>query len=89
MFSDLPCAAICFLIYLVRMYSGLVCGNMSVSSAISFALACNFKIIVNVVSLSIHLSNRMFRMFFGLPDPDKNPLVRGTDPDPAPDPSLF
>jgi hypothetical protein len=28
-----------------------------------------------------------FRMFLGLPDPD--PFVRGTDPDPAPDPSLF
>jgi hypothetical protein len=27
------------------------------------------------------------RMFLGLPDPD--PLVRGADPDPAPDPSLF
>jgi hypothetical protein len=27
------------------------------------------------------------RMFLGLPDPD--PLVRGMDPDPAPDPSLF
>ncbi len=27
------------------------------------------------------------RMFLGLPDPDS--LVRGKDPDPAPDPSLF
>jgi hypothetical protein len=26
-------------------------------------------------------------MFLGLPDPDS--LVRGADPDPAPDPSLF
>jgi hypothetical protein len=26
-------------------------------------------------------------MFLCLPDPD--PLVRGTDPDPAPDPSVF
>jgi hypothetical protein len=26
-------------------------------------------------------------MFWGLPDQD--PLVRGTDPDPNPDPSLF
>jgi hypothetical protein len=26
-------------------------------------------------------------MFLGLPDPD--PLVRGKDPDPAPDPSLL
>ncbi len=32
------------------------------------------------------------RMFFGLPDPDLDPLVKGvkgTDPDPSPDPSLF
>jgi hypothetical protein len=27
------------------------------------------------------------RMFVGLPDPD--PLVRGAEPDPAPDPSLY
>ncbi len=30
---------------------------------------------------------RRIRMFLGLPDAD--PLVRGTDPDPALDPSLF
>jgi hypothetical protein len=24
------------------------------------------------------------RMFLGLPDPDQDPIVRGTDPDPAP-----
>jgi hypothetical protein len=29
------------------------------------------------------------RMFLGLPAPDPDPLVRGTNPDPAPDPSLF
>jgi hypothetical protein len=34
----------------VRIYSGLVCGNMSVSSAISFVLACNLKFVVNDVS---------------------------------------
>ncbi len=28
-------------------------------------------------------------MFLGLTDPDSDPLVRGTDPDPAPDPSLY
>jgi hypothetical protein len=28
-------------------------------------------------------------MFLGLPDPDPDSLVRGADPDPAPDPSLF
>jgi hypothetical protein len=27
-------------------------------------------------------------MFLDLPDPDPDPLVRGTDPNPAPDPSL-
>jgi hypothetical protein len=27
-------------------------------------------------------------MFLGLPDPDKDPLVRGMDPDPDPDPHL-
>jgi hypothetical protein len=30
---------------------------------------------------------RRIRMFLGLLDPD--PLVRGTDPDPAPDPSII
>ncbi len=30
---------------------------------------------------------RRIRMFLGLPDPDLDPLDRGTDPDP--DPSLF
>jgi hypothetical protein len=30
---------------------------------------------------------RRIRMFLGLPDPD--PLVRGTEPNPALDPSLF
>jgi hypothetical protein len=29
------------------------------------------------------------RMFLGLLDPDPDPLVRGTDPDQKPDPSLF
>ncbi len=29
------------------------------------------------------------RMFLGLPDSGPDPLVRGTDPDPATDPSLF
>jgi hypothetical protein len=29
------------------------------------------------------------RMFLGLPDLDPDPLVRGTDPDPAPNPCLF
>ncbi len=33
------------------------------------------------------LGIRRIRMFLGLPDPD--PLARGTDLDPAPDPSLF
>jgi hypothetical protein len=28
-------------------------------------------------------------MFLGLQDPDPDPLVRGTEPDPAPDPSIF
>ncbi len=28
-------------------------------------------------------------MFSGLPDPEPDLLVRGTDPAPAPDPSLF
>jgi hypothetical protein len=28
-------------------------------------------------------------MFLGLQDPDPDPLVRGTDPDPAQDPSFF
>jgi hypothetical protein len=27
-------------------------------------------------------------MFLGLPDPGPDPLVRGTEPEPAPDPSL-
>ncbi len=29
------------------------------------------------------------RMFLDLLDPDPHPLVRGTDPDQGPDPSLF
>ncbi len=29
------------------------------------------------------------RLFMGLLDPDRDPLVRGTDPAPAPDPYLF
>ncbi len=29
------------------------------------------------------------RMFLGFLNPDQDPLVRGTDPDSAPDPSLF
>jgi hypothetical protein len=29
------------------------------------------------------------RMFLDLLDPDPDPLVRGTDPNPVPDPSLF
>jgi hypothetical protein len=29
------------------------------------------------------------RMFLGLLDPDPDPLVRGTDPAPAPDPSII
>jgi hypothetical protein len=29
------------------------------------------------------------RMFLGLPDEHPEPLVTSTDPDPAPDPSLF
>jgi hypothetical protein len=36
---------------------------------------------------------QLSRMFFGLPDPGPDPLVSGTDPDPAPysapDPSFF
>ncbi len=32
---------------------------------------------------------RRIRMFLGLPDPDPDSIVRGMDPDPAPDPSLF
>jgi hypothetical protein len=36
--------------------------------------------------LGIRIRNRI-RMFSGLPDPD--PLVRGADLDPAPDPSFF
>jgi hypothetical protein len=32
---------------------------------------------------------RRIRMFLGLQDPDPEPLVRGTDPDQALDPSLF
>jgi hypothetical protein len=34
--------------------------------------------------LRIRIQIRTIRMFLGLPDPD--PLVRGTDPDPAADP---
>ncbi len=29
------------------------------------------------------------RMFLGIQDPDQDPLVRGTEPDPDKDPSLF
>jgi hypothetical protein len=38
---------------------------------------------------SLFLWIRKFRMFLGLPDPDPDPLVRGTAPDPdsAPDPA--
>ncbi len=32
---------------------------------------------------------RRIRMFLGLPDPHPNPLVTGTDPDPALNPSFF
>jgi hypothetical protein len=36
--------------------------------------------------LGIRIQIRRIRVFLGLPDP--YPSVRGTDPDPAPDPSL-
>ncbi len=39
--------------------------------------------------LGIRIRIRRIRMFLGLPALDLDPLVRGTDPDPAPDPSLF
>ncbi len=32
---------------------------------------------------------RRIRMFWGLPDPDPNPLVRGMDPNPASHPSFI
>ncbi len=35
----------------------------------------------------VTISGIRIRMFMSLPDPD--PLVRGMDPAPAPDPSLF
>ncbi len=38
--------------------------------------------------LGIRIRNRI-RKFLGLPDPDLDPLVRGTDPAPDPDPFLF
>ncbi len=42
---------------------------------------------------SINLPKTVFRirnhMFLGLPDSDLDPLVRGMDPDPAPDPSII
>ncbi len=41
-----------------------------------------FKLFYAVLGIWI----RRIRMFLGLQDPDP---VRGTDPDPAPDPSLF
>jgi hypothetical protein len=39
--------------------------------------------------LGIMIRIRRIRMFLGLQNPDPDPLVRGTDPDQAPDPSLF
>jgi hypothetical protein len=33
------------------------------------------------------IRSQQIRMFLGLLDPDPGPLVRGMDPDPAPDPN--
>jgi hypothetical protein len=50
---------------------------------------------MNLVPVPVDLVPRIFksvfgiRMFLGLLDPDPDILVRRTDPDPAPDPSLF
>ncbi len=41
---------------------------------------------IEVIRLSSH---QCWLMFLGLSDPDPDPLVRGTDPGSAPDPSLF
>jgi hypothetical protein len=35
------------------------------------------------LGLRIRIPIRRIRMFFGLPDPDLDPLVRGADPDPS------
>ncbi len=47
------------------------------------------KIQIRLVRPVLGIRNRILRirMFLGLPDPD--PLVRGMDPDPASDPTLF
>jgi len=36
----------------------------------------------NIIKVVLHLRIRS-RMFFGMLDPDPDPLVRGTDPDPS------
>jgi hypothetical protein len=43
-------------------------------------MSTRFRMVVTISGIRI-------RMFMSLPDPD--PLVRGMDPAPAPDPSLF
>jgi hypothetical protein len=43
----------------------------------------------SVAVLGVRIWIRRFRMFLGLQDPDPDPLVRGTDPDPAQNPFLF
>ncbi len=46
-----------------------------------------FLVGVGARQVVLRIPIRRIRMFLGLPDRD--PLVRGTDPDPNPDPSLF
>jgi hypothetical protein len=42
-----------------------------------------------VLAAVLGIRIRRIRMVLGLLDPDPDSIVRGTDPDPAPDPYLF
>jgi hypothetical protein len=45
--------------------------------------------IVSKSVLRIRIRIHRIRMFLGLPDPAPDPLVRGMDPEPVPDPSVI
>jgi hypothetical protein len=67
-----------------RAHKSAYTGPSAMCTGISFLIR---RVLVAVLGIRIRILR--IRMFLGLPDPDPDLLVRGKDPDLAPDPSPF